>query len=144
MPLVKVVSDDEQLRDAYSVRSKVFIQEQNVPEEEEIDQYEKDSIHFVVYDCNQAIGAARLRLIDDYAKVERVCILKEYRGTGIGKRLMEAIEKAAADQHAQHIKLHSQTHAEIFYNKLGYETKSDIFMDAGIPHVAMEKKVRPI
>jgi predicted GNAT family N-acyltransferase len=138
---VEVVTDDIQLKDAFTVRSKVFIEEQNVPEEEEMDQYESESIHFVVYGGTVAIGAGRLRFVEDYAKVERVCILKEYRGTGVGKVLMEKMEEVASEKNFHKLVLHSQTHAEKFYSKLGYESYSDIFMDAGIPHVAMRKGI---
>ncbi len=138
---VEIVTDDSQLKDAFSIRSKVFIEEQNVPEEEEIDQYESESVHFVIYDGDAAIGAGRIRFVEDYAKVERVCVLKEYRGTGAGKVLMENMEEQVLKRNVNKFVLYSQTHAEKFYKKLGYETYSDIFMDAGIPHVAMKKQI---
>ncbi|MGM7700966.1 GNAT family N-acetyltransferase [Pseudalkalibacillus sp. Hm43] len=138
---VEVVTDDSKMKDAFSIRSTVFIEEQNVPEEEEIDQYEKDCTHFVVYDDSTPIGAGRIRYVDDYAKIERVCVLKEYRGTGAGKLLMENMEQEAIQQNVHKFVLHSQTHAEPFYTTIGYQTNSDIFMDAGIPHVAMEKVI---
>ncbi|MCF6136908.1 GNAT family N-acetyltransferase [Pseudalkalibacillus berkeleyi] len=138
---VVVASSDSQKQDALKVRSKVFIDEQNVPEEEEIDQYENDCTHFVVYDGEKTIGAGRLRFVEDYAKVERVCILKEYRGSGVGKLLMQKMETVSSESSVNQLVLHAQTQAEQFYSKLGYETYSDVFMDAGIPHVAMKKSV---
>ncbi|WP_221563926.1 GNAT family N-acetyltransferase [Alkalihalobacillus sp. TS-13] len=139
---VEVVKNDQQMEDAFSVRKKVFILEQKVTEEEEIDEFESESIHFVLYnDDHKTIGAARLRFVEDYGKVERVCVLKEYRGTGAGKQLMQGLERTAADKNCRKFVLYAQTHAENFYKSLGYHTYSDIFMDAGIPHVAMKKEI---
>ncbi|MCT8140368.1 GNAT family N-acetyltransferase [Anaerobacillus sp. CMMVII] len=136
---VFVVNNESQLRDAYSVRVKVFVDEQQVPPEEEIDDFEASSTHFVVYDKGKPIGAGRLRELDGYAKVERICIDKEYRSLGIGKLLMEAIEKEAKQQGFCKFKLNAQIQATDFYRKLGYEVCSDEFLDAGIPHVTMKK-----
>lgn len=136
---VKVVNDEIQLKDAYSVRVNVFVEEQKVPPEEEIDQYENEAIHFVVYDDRKPIGAGRLRELDGFGKVERICIDKEYREKGIGKILMEAIEHEAKQRGMKAFKLNAQLQAVEFYQKLGYKVCSDEFLDAGIPHVTMKK-----
>lgn len=138
---VRLVETEQEMKDAYEVRKHVFVEEQNVPVEEEIDEYENDSLHFVVYDKGVHIGAGRLRLLGDYGKAERICVLKSYRQKGIGEVLMKKIEGIARDKGVHEVKLNAQTHAEPFYQKIGYTTYSDIFMDAGIPHVAMNKKV---
>ncbi|OLO35894.1 GNAT family N-acetyltransferase [Alkalihalophilus pseudofirmus] len=136
---VTVVENKEQLKDAYSVRTTVFVEEQKVPEEEEIDQFEEDAIHFVVYDDSKPIGAGRLRVVDGYGKVERICILNEYRKKGIGKLLMDKIESVGQSEGLTKFKLNAQIQAEPFYKSLGYETVSGEFLDAGIPHVTMTK-----
>ncbi|WP_078555112.1 GNAT family N-acetyltransferase [Bacillus alkalicellulosilyticus] len=136
---VAIVSNEKQLKDAFHVRTVVFIEEQNVPLEEEIDQFEDEATHFVVYDKEKPVGAGRLREVDGYAKVERICILSSYRGKGVGVLLMEYIESLSKAKGLQKAKLNAQTHAEHFYQKLGYETVSGEFLDAGIPHVTMTK-----
>ncbi|WP_078430428.1 GNAT family N-acetyltransferase [Alkalihalobacterium alkalinitrilicum] len=136
---VTVVENKEQLKDAYSVRTTVFVEEQKVPEEEEIDQFEEDAIHFVVYDDSKPIGAGRLRVVDGYGKVERICILNEYRKKRIGKLLMDKIESVGQSEGLTKFKLNAQIQAEPFYKSLGYETVSGEFLDAGIPHVTMTK-----
>ncbi|WP_209125431.1 GNAT family N-acetyltransferase [Alkalihalobacillus sp. BA299] len=136
---VTVVENKDQLKDAYTVRTTVFVEEQKVPEEEEIDQFEDEATHFVVYDDNKPIGAGRLRTVDGYGKVERICILNDYRKKGIGKLLMDEIESVGQQQGLKKFKLNAQTQAEAFYQSLGYETVSDEFLDAGIPHVTMIK-----
>ncbi|BDG33142.1 GNAT family N-acetyltransferase [Parageobacillus thermoglucosidasius] len=133
-------SDASLYKDALFVRQIVFIEEQHVPKEEEIDEFEQDAVHFVLYDGEKPVGAGRFRTIDDgLGKIERICILPQYRGRGAGKQLMETIEKFAKEQGIRKVKLNAQTHAEPFYQKLGYHTVSDVFMDAGIPHVTMVK-----
>ncbi len=139
MNVVKV-TNEKQLKDAYSVRVRVFVDEQQVPPEEEIDQYEETATHFVIYDNEKPIGAGRLRELDGVGKVERICIEKEYRSKGIGKVLMEAIETEGKLEGFTSFKLNAQVQAIDFYRKLGYEVYSDEFLDAGIPHVTMIKR----
>ncbi|WP_096155084.1 MULTISPECIES: GNAT family N-acetyltransferase [Bacillus] len=139
---VQLVSTEEQLEDAYKVRKIVFVEEQEVPLEEEIDEFENTATHFVLYDGEEPVGAGRFRVVDGYGKVERICVLPTHRTSrGSGRLIMSAIENFAVDQGVKKLKLNAQTHAEGFYAKLGYETVSDIFMDAGIPHVTMVKEV---
>jgi len=138
---VKLVETPEEREDAYSVRKTVFIDEQNVPPEEEIDQYEDEAAHFVAYEGNSPIGAGRFRLVDGYGKVERICVLKEARELGAGKAIMMEIENFAKAKEIHKLKLNAQTHAIPFYSRLGYEVASEEFMDAGIPHKAMIKQL---
>ncbi len=138
---IQVVSTQKEFEDALHVRRVVFIEEQHVPEEEEIDQYEDECTHVVIYDQDQPIAAGRLRELEGLAKMERICVLASHRKYGVGKLVMEKLESLAKSKGIEKLKLNSQTHAEDFYKKLGYETISDIFMDAGIPHVTMIKHI---
>ncbi|WP_054635143.1 GNAT family N-acetyltransferase [Thalassobacillus sp. C254] len=126
------------MSDAYNVRFNVFVEEQKVPEEEEIDEFEEEAVHFVAYDQDKPIGAGRFREVEGVGKVERICVLADYRHTGAGRLLMEAIEAFAKEQRVN-LKLNAQTRAKGFYEKLGYHVTSGEFMDAGIPHVEMKK-----
>ncbi|KAB7667586.1 GNAT family N-acetyltransferase [Bacillus sp. B1-b2] len=137
-----VAQTEQELKDAYYVRRTVFVEEQNVPEELEVDQYEQDCAHIVLYDDqSRPVGAGRYRPFADYGKVERVCILKSSRKGGAGKLVMDKMEEHAISQKAPALKLNSQTHAIPFYEKLGYEIVSEEFMDAGIPHRTMMKRL---
>ncbi|MHC0038686.1 GNAT family N-acetyltransferase [Pseudoneobacillus sp. C159] len=136
----KVVATEKELNDAFSIRKIVFVHEQNVPEELEIDEFEDEATHFVLYqNNNQAVGAGRFRVLDGIGKVERICVLSETRGTGAGKEIMLGIEKFAKEQGLPSLKLNAQKQAIPFYEKLGYEIISEEFMDAGIPHRTMKK-----
>lgn len=136
---LKIVENEKELKEAYSVRTTVFVDEQNVPMEEEIDQYEDEATHFVLYDEGTPIGAGRFRVVDGFGKVERICVLKQYRKTGAGKIIMNGIEKFATEKGLRKLKLNAQTHAIPFYAGLGYEVVSEEFLDAGIPHKTMVK-----
>ncbi|NEU30755.1 GNAT family N-acetyltransferase [bacterium LRH843] len=139
MNVIKVETK-KQLEDSFAIRTEVFVDEQLVPIEEEIDKYEEEATHFVVYDENtHPIGAGRLRFVDGYGKIERICIAKNARSKGVGRILMDKIEEEVLASGMGKAKLNAQRHAEPFYAKLGYETVSDEFLDAGIPHVTMVK-----
>ncbi len=137
---IRFGKEEDIWQDALCVRRLVFIEEQQVSEDLEIDGFEKECIHFVLYK-DKPIGAGRLRVIDDYVKAERVCILTSYRSEGFGRLIMEEMESVAKTNGFKKIKLNSQQHAEAFYIKLGYETISDIFFEANIPHVQMVKEL---
>ncbi|MDQ0224117.1 GNAT family N-acetyltransferase [Metabacillus niabensis] len=138
---VQQVTTKEQLEDAFKIRQEVFVNEQKVPVEEEIDQFEDEAIHIVLYDERTPVGAARLRILDGIGKLERICVLSSCRGKGAGKQLVDKLEEIASSEGVKKFKLNAQTHAIPFYERLGYKTISDIFMDAGIPHVTMIKEV---
>lgn len=139
---VKLVSTDEEKQLAFDVRLKVFVEEQGIPRHLEIDEFDDTAIHFIVQDGEHTIAAARLREISPgVGKVERVCVLKEYRGKRLGVFTMEHIEKYAIDIGFKKLKLNAQTYAIPFYEKLGYVVTSPEFLDAYIPHRSMEKQI---
>jgi predicted GNAT family N-acyltransferase len=139
---VSLADDDQRYRDALAVRYDVFVAEQGVPADLEVDDHEAEATHFVAYDDGRPVGAARLRRLDDgRGKVERVAVREEVRGEGWGRRLMARVEATAAERGIEVLVLHSQRPVEGFYERLGYRTTSDEFEEAGIPHVAMEKRL---
>lgn len=140
----KSITHQEDLQKAFSIREKVFVEEQGVPLEEEFDQYdtlEADCEHILVYYQEEAVGTGRVRFVDHFGKLERICILEDYRKYGLGKIIISALEEIALEKGMTHAKLHGQTQAEGFYKKLGYHTASDVFMEADIPHVLMIKNL---
>lgn len=126
------------------IRTEVFVKEQNVPYELEIDQYEAYCIYFVAYnDENQAIGTLRLFPNEENKTMllQRLAILKEFRGTSIGKALVQKAEEFSKKQGYQKMSLHAQVNAKNFYKKLGYQAYGEIFDDAGIDHITMKKEL---
>ncbi|MFD1066020.1 GNAT family N-acetyltransferase [Oceanobacillus locisalsi] len=140
--LVKTAKTPEELQDVYRIRKEVFVEEQNVPPELEIDAFDQSATHFIAYDEETPVAAARLRITDEgYGKLERICVVKSHRGKSIGKKIMQKMEQEINQQGFHKAKLNAQIHAQDFYQKLGYEVTSGEFMDAGIPHVTMIKNV---
>ncbi|WP_284041408.1 GNAT family N-acetyltransferase [Vreelandella olivaria] len=116
------------------IRRIVFIEEQRVPQEEEWDGHDSESIHLIATLGSEPVGTARL-LPDGH--IGRVAVLANARGTGIGYQLMEAaIHTARQAGHAK-AELSAQVHALPFYERLGFEAHGKVFMDAGIPHREM-------
>ncbi|MDS9470398.1 GNAT family N-acetyltransferase [Sporosarcina pasteurii] len=139
---VTIVSSQHELEDAFFVRRKVFVKEQGVPLSLELDEYDDTSSHFVVYKGDSPIGAGRIRETNARTgKVERVCVLPEYRGLHLGKLIMQALENHGAQQGYEKIVLNAQSYAIPFYENLGYTITSPEFMDADIPHRSMEKNI---
>lgn len=126
---------DKLEQDAKFIRKQVFIIEQNIPEEEEWDDQDMISDHFVVYDQDQPIATARLLQNNS---VGRVAVLKAYRGQGIGSMIMLEIIRQAHQQDRKFLQLSSQVHAISFYEKLGFSIQGDAYDECGIPHIKMQ------
>ncbi len=78
--------------DAYSVRTIVFVEEQHVPPEVEIDEYEPEALHLIGYENAEPIAASRVRFIDSCGKLERICVLQNQRGKSRGSQMIQAME----------------------------------------------------
>lgn len=144
---VKIVTNQNELDLAFAIRKLVFVDEQGVPAHLELDDQDEHSVHFIVFDetTNEGVGAARLRTIEsNIGKVERVCILKEHRGKNLGFLIMKAVEQYAFSKGLDKLKLHAQSYAIPFYEKISYSVTSPEFLDAGIPHRTMEKSLAAI
>lgn len=126
---------DKLEQDAKFIRKQVFIIEQNIPEEEEWDDQDMISQHFVIYDQDQPIATARLLQNNS---VGRVAVLKAYRGQGIGRMIMLEIIRQAHQQDRTFLQLSSQVHAISFYEKLGFSIQGDAYDECGIPHIKMQ------
>lgn len=142
MYTVEKVETKQQLELAFKVRKKVFVDEQGVPEHLELDEYDKTATHFIILNGDQVIAAARIREYEPkVGKIERVCVLSEYRGKRIGILMMNEVEKYAIENNFSKLKLNAQSYAIPFYEKLSYVVSSPEFLDAGIPHRSMEKSL---
>lgn len=141
MNVIRITSEED-LKIAFQIREEVFVKEQGVPLEDEFDEFDKldgKCEHVLVFYDGKTAGTGRVRIVDEFGKLERICVLKEYRKCGLGKVIINALEELAEKMGVTKVKLHGQTHAEGFYQKLGYNTASDVFMEDGIPHILMKK-----
>ncbi|WP_028775838.1 GNAT family N-acetyltransferase [Shimazuella kribbensis] len=138
---VCVVTNTQQLQDALSVRHRVFVEEQNISSEFDKDEYDGSATHVVIYDKEVPVATGRYRVVKDMAKIERIAVLSSYRGNGVGKMVMAELEQAAKKRGLACVILDAQAHAENFYEKLGYQSVSGIFMKQSIPHLEMKKRL---
>ena len=139
---MKISDDPKFYNQCLEVRKEVFVEEQNVPLEIEVDEYEKEAVNILLTLDDRPLGTVRYRDIGDgVAKVERMAVRKSARGTHLGQALMNFVHIHARDNGYKRTKLGAQVHALKFYEKLGYEVTSDEFDDAGIPHKYMEKEL---
>ncbi len=121
------------------VRFAVFVDEQQIPRELEMDDRDIVCVHWLALDeSGRAIGTVRLDL-DAAAKVGRLAVLERERGRGLGRALMERVHEHARTQGAGSVWCHAQSSAAPFYARLGYRITSDPFEEAGIEHVRMER-----
>lgn len=138
---VKIATDINDINICYKLREIVFIQEQNVPADRDKDEDDKIAIHFLLFEKGIPIGTGRVIEKGYTAKVERLCILKEYRKKGAGQFLMKEILNYCKKQNFQKIVLGAQEHALNFYKKLDFEICSGKYMDANIPHFKMQLEI---
>tara|TARA_B100001964_G_C14111561_1_gene544074 strand:- start:52 stop:471 length:420 start_codon:yes stop_codon:yes gene_type:complete len=125
---------EENQKDICRIRFEVFVDEQNVPEDLEIDGLDDEAKHVLAYIDDEAIGTGRI-LSDGH--IGRVAVLKKYRGLGIGNSVMRELIKWAQQNKLEKLWLSSQWHAHSFYLDLGFVCEGDIYEEAGIDHIKM-------
>ncbi len=120
------------------IRDQVFVLEQSVPREEEIDERDILCTHALVYISGRPLGTGRLDSEKD-GKIGRMAVLQEARRQGIGSAILIALEDEARNRALPRLWCHAQEHAVGFYEKHGFRVTSGPFEEAQIWHVAMEK-----
>lgn len=124
-----------------AIRETVFIHEQGVPEELEWDGLDSLCTHVIAWnDLGEVIGTARMQ---SKGTIGRMAVLKDWRGRGIGRALLQTLLDLAAKQGLLRVTLSAQTHALGFYERAGFYAVGESFMDAGIPHRLMVKELLP-
>jgi predicted GNAT family N-acyltransferase len=138
---IKIASTKQEKEKIFELRKKVFVAEQNVATEDEFDEYEDASTHFIVTnDQNEAVGTCRWRNTMDGIKLERFAVDKNYRGQGIGEILVKnSLDHALKNlpSAGSTIYLHAQIQVVDFYSKFGFETTGREFSECNIRHLKM-------
>ena len=144
---LSIVTTPAQMNDALAIRRAVFIGEQGVSEEEEIDEYDGDPaettgvVHVVAYCRGVAAATGRLMVHappSEHPHIGRVAVLREYRGQGLGRAVMLALHNEAQRRGYTGVALGAQLHAIPFYETLGYIVSGEVYLDAGIEHRWMD------
>jgi predicted GNAT family N-acyltransferase len=140
------VNRKQELEQCFAIRKQVFVEEQKVPQDMEID--EKDESpeachHLLMLEKGLPVATGRWFAYKPHtAKLQRVAVVQDQRGKGFGKQMILALEKQARELGCSASILDGQCHAEEFYLKLGYIiTSAEPFYDAGILHHRMEKQL---
>lgn len=134
---IRILAWPEARASAMSVREAVFVVEQGVPAEIELDEWDPGSEHALAFGPDgQPVGTGRL-LPDGH--IGRMAVLREWRGRGVGGALLAALVDRAAVRGMRRLILNAQTHAVPFYARHGFAAFGDEFVEADIPHVAMAR-----
>lgn len=132
--------------DAYPIRKCVFVEEQGVPEEMELDEFDLNAQHALAYAGPECIGTARLVTLSgsvgSIGRIGRMAVLPKHRGQGIGKKLLRGLLKASQSQEIKQVELHAQVSVIPFYEQFGFIAQGDVYEEAGIPHRDMILRIQ--
>lgn len=137
---VRIAETPRRRSDALSVRLAVFVDEQGIPPEEEVDDADDEAAHCVAYDGDRPVGAGRLLRGDGYGKIGRMAVLASHRGHGVGAAVLAALERHGRESGLSEFRLSAQLTARGFYERAGYVAHGDVYDDVGIPHIDMTKR----
>ncbi len=134
----KFIHGDQDLSVIFQIRREVFCKEQKISEEEEFDGLDQKALHVIISEkqCNLAVG--RLVVIEDYYKIGRIAVLKEYRGMYYGDFVVRMLVDKAFQLGAKEVHVGAQTYAKGFYEKIGFKQEGEEYMEVGIPHIPMK------
>ncbi len=133
----------QDLATCHALRRAVFIEEQSVPEAEEVDGRDAEALHLLAKIDGEAVGCARILIKGETGKIGRVCVLRACRGQGIGVALIHAALAVLRDvPGVTQARLGAQTHALEFYTRLGFKTVGPEYLDAGIAHRDMVRDLQ--
>jgi predicted GNAT family N-acyltransferase len=125
---------------AAPLRTEVFVQEQKVPAELEWDSEDATALHAVVLNrMGMVLATGRLlQVAPGMARIGRMAVKKQMRGSDLGRRVLEGLIEAAKDRGDHQVILHAQCSAQGFYQRLGFMAHGAVFEEAGIAHIEMQ------
>ena len=132
------IAKGSDIEKVYALRHEVFVNEQNVPPELELDDEDKHATHIIAEENGAAVGCARVLFGEDGGHIGRLAVKKSERGHGIGKEVCRFIIEICRERGYKRVWLNSQLHAVGFYEKLGFSRRGETFFEAGIEHIEME------
>jgi predicted GNAT family N-acyltransferase len=141
-PTVRIAGKQEDFFRLIRLREEVFVIEQGVPLEIELDEADDRAIHFVAVLGGEIVGTARLVVKGKSGKIGRMAVRKKWRGKGVGAALIDFIKKYSKKRGSVGLSLHAQESALSFYERLGFAVEGDRFYEAGIPHRKMVLNMR--
>ena len=138
---LRIATSEEDVLKVLVVRGIVFIEEQKVDWEGEIDEFEKTSTHILGEVDGQPVATGRLRHLEDgWVKVERIAVRPRWRGKGYAKEIVAFMLDQATAGGAGKFRMHAQVYLEDFYGGFGFRREGDIFVECGIDHLLMVRE----
>jgi predicted GNAT family N-acyltransferase len=141
MDITLVSFDSQLMRGALDLRRAVFVEEQGVPPEMEVDDEDKDAVHLVATIGERVVATLRITPMGNADRIGRVAVRREFRRKRIASRLVERAAQLIAEKGWREIVLHAQLQTVDFYRRLGYCEEGEVEQDAGIPHIWMRKRL---
>jgi predicted GNAT family N-acyltransferase len=141
MTEVRPARDAAEVAAALALRHEVFVVEQRVPVEEEYDEHDETALHLVAVDAGRVVATCRLVAQGETVKLGRMAVAAAARRRGLASALLAEAEARARALGARRIALAAQTAAVALYEHAGYTRYGERFVDAGIEHLMMEKRV---
>ena len=138
---VRQARNGDEVEAALALRSRVFCDEQGVSFEADQDGRDPEATHIVAVDDGAVIGTCRLLFRGPVARLGRLAVQAERRGDGVAAAILREADHVAAEAGAESIALHAQTYAQSLYESAGYDEYGPTFVEEGIEHVAMEKRL---
>ena len=133
----KILNDiNDEIRD---LRVRTFVIGRGVPEEIEMDGKDPELLHFCIYEEDKLLAYLRAEDIGDMLHIGRVCVEENLRKQGLGRKLLEFLENYAKDKGFSAIELSAVDTAVGFYEKLGFVTEGEYYLETGVPHIYMKK-----
>jgi predicted GNAT family N-acyltransferase len=137
MVRIELMHWEDAREQASRIRFRVFVEEQGVPRDIELDDMDASCVHALAFDeRGAAVGTGRL-LPDGH--IGRMAVLEQWRGRGIGTALLEKLMAKARERGHKEVLLSAQVHAVEFYRRHGFNPAGEIYEEAGIPHRAMRR-----
>ncbi len=138
---IRRVRDAAELSAAMAIRHRVFCDEQGVPVSDEVDGRDSEGLHLVAVEDGVVVATCRICFVGSTAQFSRLAVDKPWRRQGIATLLLELSEHESRSAKARRMVLHAQTYALPLYENTGWRTRGAVFRDAGIDHIAMEKRL---
>ena len=133
-------ANSQEMPGVRALRLEVFVGEQGVPEELELDALDPTAIHAVGLDGAEVVGTGRLvQLSDQDAQIGRMAVRASFRRRRVGSQILRLLEDEAKNLGAVQVVLHAQSYVSAFYSALGYQEEGSPFFEAGIEHILMRK-----
>ncbi len=139
---LKLVETEAEMEAALAVRMRVFVAEQSVPAEEELDDEDATATHVIARHNELVVGTGRLLIrAEGTCQIGRMAVDQAWRRQGVGGQLLLYLEQEARSQGMSQVMLHAQEYVKGFYAAHGYLERGGLFLEAGIPHIEMRKEI---